>query len=257
MTALVYAWPPVGVVGAEWTEVAPVQVSRSMLTGAERVSAIQRKRRMARLSVPGVGRTMYDAGYMEMLKRYLAGVHLVRLHSYPINWYLDAQGDNEFRQSRRVHWRALDDQPLNWSAGNQNLYWFSGTILYGSSSTTNGRPTLTVSDLPPNTLVARPGEFVQVFGDILSDVPTHTYQVVQPSMSNNSGVATVYVFESHTASFTGARISLGVCATGVFRPVEYPRSVQPLGGNWTYDWEMREVFEDEVGGFTEVNPWIP
>jgi hypothetical protein len=83
-----------------------------------------------------------------------------------------------------------------------------------------------------------------------------TVQVTQPVRSDDSGRATVPVFET-VADQTQIHLIFGASATGAFRPVSYPRAIQPQSGNWTYDWEFREVFADEVGGFVEVNPWAP
>lgn len=103
----VYAWPPVGVVGHEWTEHAPVNRSRSILTGRRYVSAAQRKRRLAALNVSALARGRSGAGYMEVLKRLLAGgENLVRLNSYPVNWWLDTQRLARLRLSDPVGWTA-------------------------------------------------------------------------------------------------------------------------------------------------------
>ena len=257
MTARVIAWPPVGAIGTEWTEVAPVQVSRSMVTGAERVSAFQRKRRMASLVVPGIGRNTYDGGYIEMLKRYLEGVHLVRLYSYPVAWHMD-------RPQR--------------------------TMLRGNVYTHQGQTYVEISGLPPSRTVCRPGDFITLFlpggttqsGELtwetgdnpftwLTSVGTNadtltwyhgaansgtTVQVTRPAESDDMGRARVAVFES-VADYTQVYLLFGACDTGAFRPMSYPRAVQPQQGSWTYEWQFREVFADEVGGFQEVNPWAP
>jgi hypothetical protein len=258
MTAKVIMWPPVGAIGTEWTEIAPVQVSRSMVTGAERVSAIQRKRRMASLTVAGFGRTPYDAGYMEMLKRFLEGVHLVRLYSYPVAWH--------FGRPERAIRRAKITSDL-------------------------GQTYVTVYGVKPDSLVLRPADFLTLFlpngqttdlngidwfngsnpvdwqtdnttnAEPVSWFSGHPYggtrvQVTQPVRSDSTGRAVVPIFET-IPDVNDLYIMFGDCDTGVFRPVEYPRARQPYLGNWEYEWEFREVFADEVGGFTEVNPWAP
>jgi hypothetical protein len=254
VTAKVFAWPPVGVIGAEWTEDAPVQVSRSMVTGAERVSAIQRKRRIASLTVAGLGLNTFQAGYMQMLIRYLEGVHLVRLYSYPISWRLE--------QPERA-------------------------IRRGNVTTDLGQTFVTIYGNKPNSLVFRPADFLTLFlpSGATTDLNPFTWldgtdplpwknstnpltwfsgtpyggttvQITQPVYSDDSGVAIVPVFET-VPDQSNIYLIAGASDTGVFRPVSYPRAVQPYSGNWTYDWEFREVFGDEVGGFTEVNPWLP
>lgn len=252
MTVKVIKWPPVGAIGAEWTEVAPVQISRSMVTGAERVSAFQRKRRMVSISVPAIGENMYDAGYMEMLKRELEGIHLVRLESYPINWHLD---------------------------------FIEKGIRRGDVYTDLGKTYVIVYGLKPNSLVARPADFMRLFlsdpdgpeqntlpwqnsndpltwqnnGQPLTwfygaDYAGTSVQVTAPVTSDEDGRAVIPIFET-IPDQTQIYLKFGASDTGAFRPMQYPRSVQPVSGNWSYDWEFREVFSDEVGGFLEVDPW--
>lgn len=254
MSVNVYAWPPVAAVGSEWTEDSPVQMSRSMTTGAERTSIIQRKRRLVRLSIPGIGYNTYAAGYMEVLKRYLEGVHMVRLYSFPINWHFDTIGDQATRQSAPVLW-TTGGVDLEWEIGSgTELLWYSGTILSGTTGTSGAFPIITVSGLPPNTLVARPGEFITAFEDG-DDTTGTTVMISRPATSDGSGVAVIYLFEALPAG-TAVRVNLGVQDTGVFNPYPYPRAVQPQSGNWTYEWSFREVFADEYdGGFVEINPW--
>lgn len=253
MAVNVYAWPPVGVVGSEWTEDAPVSVSRSLLSGARYVSASQRKRRLASLVVSSLGRGRMGAGYCEVLKKLLSGGEsLVRLNSYPINWHLDARAQAAARQSQHLNW-TTGGVDLDWTAGVVDLLWYSGTLLTCTVTTDAGWPALAVSGLPENTLVARPGEFVTVFEDE-ADTTGETVQVLTAATSDASGDATVRVM---TAPSHGGRVNIGVSDTGVFEVVGgLPRAQQAPRGNWTYAWSFREVFADEVaGGFTEVNPW--
>lgn len=254
MTVKVFMWPPVGAIGTEWTEEAPVQISRSMVTGAERVSAVQRKRRLATLTVPGFGRSPYDAGYIEILKRHLEGVHLVRLNSYPINWHFDSETDRLTRGSTRLLWTA-DGDPLDWTASSVPLYWFSGTVLAGTSTTVSGASHLAVTGLPPSILVARPGEFVTVYPSVANDTGAVTAQIAVPAYSDAGGAATLRLFDP-IANGAWARVSIGTSQSAVFRPEAYPRARQPYIGNWEYEWAFREAFADEVGGFEEINPWL-
>lgn len=258
MTAKVFMWPPVGATGTEWTEEAPVQVSRSMVTGAERVSAIQRKRRLVSLKVAGFGRNTYDAGYIEVLKRYLEGVHLVRLYSYPIAWHFDrpekairrGKVENDMGQTYVTVYGVKPDTlvlrpgdfltlflPAGATTELEPLDWFDGAapVDWQTDGTTNADPVTWFNGQPYNGTVV---------------------QVIQPVRSDSTGRARVPVFET-VANIPDLHMIFGSCDTGVFRPVEYPRAMQPYLGNWEYDWAFREVFADEVGGFTEVNPWAP
>lgn len=236
----VYSWPPVAHVAAEWTMIAPVGRSRSMITGASYVSAMQRRRRVARLDVSALSLDRNGAGYMEALKRYLdGGVHLVRLYSTPIIWHLDdnaAQAGRSFPMS----W-IVPPASLPWEVPTDGVEWWSGGhVPIGTASGT----TLTVTGLPPLTDVVRPGEFVSLGG--------RTVMVRRPARSSAGGVAVIALVEPLTGS--GA-VVIGARETAVFEADEIPRSAQPLGQNWQYSWSFTEVFEDERGPFVEVDPW--
>jgi len=252
MTINVYAWPPVYAVGTEWTEVAPVEVSRSIITGAEYISAAQRKRRHVSLTVGCWGRNGDGAGYMEVLKRLLEGIHAVRLYSCPINARRNAVAGME-RQSAPIDWTS-GGSALSWTSGGSALAWYSGTVLSGTTGTDGaGFPIITVSGLPASRLVALPGEFITAYADA-DDVTGATVQVMAPATSDASGIAAIRLVEALPAG-TDVRVNIGTRDTAVFRPVGYPRSERPMAGEWTYSWQFREVFADEVGGFTEVDPW--
>lgn len=244
----VFAWPPVGVRGSEWTEIAPVQISRSMTTGAEFTSAVQRKRRLVSLEVSALAMGRSGAGYMEMLKRLLEGIHGVRLYSCPLGWHGDAAGVH--RQAFPLDWTDAGVD-LTWSDAAAELLWFDGTVLFGTLTTSGGFPAVTVTGLPPNRLIARPGEFVSIY-ETPSDRVGSTAQVLAEAYSDADGGVTIRLFSA--LAFPG-RVSIGVSDTGVFKPVVYPRAMRPVGADWSYAWEFREVFEDEVGAFEEVDPW--
>lgn len=249
----VYAWPPVGVVGTEWTEEAPVQRSRSILTGKDYVSAYARKRRKVTLTVSALSLNRSGAGYSEMLKRYLdGGIHAVRLNSYPINWWQDASVLDPDRRSDYLFWENAG-QDIDWTNNDLPLYWFTGPILVGDVTGSAGSRVLTVGGLPPNTIIARPGDFVTIYQAIT--VPEgQQAQIISESKTDADGVAVIRTFEDLNLG-SDVRVSIGSSATGVFRAEKMPRAVQPLNSNWTYTWQFREIFEDEVGGFTEVDPW--
>lgn len=245
----VYLWPPVGCIGSEWTRISPVNTSRSMISGRRYVSAHARERRVVSLEATALTNGEMGAGYMEMLKRYLAGgVNLVRLYSYAINRIMDADDRSEFVRSYPIHW--IDGgEDVTWKDGSADVRWFSGAAITGTASASGGFYYVNVGGLPANALVAMPGEFL-TFYRAAGDVTT---QVVAPAYSDASGVAVIRVFDA--LSGTGV-VSIGVRDTGVFEAVDIPRSVQPLSGDWSYAWQFREVFSDEVpGGFTEIDPW--
>lgn len=251
MARNVYKWPPVGVTGWEWSEIAPVAVSRSIITGADFTSAAQPRRKVASLNVSALANGRSGAGYVENLKVLLdGGINLVRLNSTPVNWWLDAQRLQALRQSQPLAWE-VEENPLAWTTGGQPLRWFSGTLLTGTATTVGAAPAVSVTGLPPLTLIARPAEYVTLFANPADTVGT-TARVLTEARSNDAGVAVIRLMSA--LSGTG-RINLGTSESAVFRPDALPRAVQGLSGDWGYSWTFRQVFADEVGGFTEVDPW--
>jgi hypothetical protein len=206
--------------------------------------------------VQGIGRTTYDGGYMEMLKRYLEGFNLVRLHSYPVAWHLDkpeqvtARG-NVFTSAGQTFVEVYGLKPLTEVCRPGDFL----TLFLAPEPTTTGDPLTWGTGTDPlawkieDTLGADSLTWFAGSTDFGTSV-----QVTQPVTSEDTGRAVVPIFEK-IPDQTQIQLIFGSRATGAFRPVAYPRAVQPQSGNWTYDWEFREVFADEVGGFLEVDPW--
>lgn len=249
MSLTVYAWPPVAPVSWEWTLVEPMEVSRSLLTGRRYAAAGQRARRAARLAVGGAKGNF--GGYMEALKRLLrGGANLVRLRNYPMVWQripLDIRG------AEPMVW-ATAAEALAWQTGSaEALAWFSGTVATGAITTVDGLPALTISGLPPNTLVGLPGEPVTVWASMVSlDYTTaQARTLLRRVTTDGNGVATAVIDSAVTNT---GRVDLGF-ETAAFEAVGLPRTQRTVGQQWAYDWDFVEVFADEAGGFTEVNPW--
>lgn len=251
MSINVYAWPCVGLLGWEWTVVDPVQRSTSIITGADYVSAAQRSRRFVKLDVSSYSAGRMGSGFMESLKVLLeGGRHAVRLNSLRINPRGGLVADQ--RQSTPLYWSDGGSE-IEWSDGGSELLWYTGTVLLGTTGVdASGWNIITVTGLPPNALVAKPSEFLTVYAD--GNGEGVTVRVLAPAYSDANGVAVIRL-HSAPGDLTDARVNLGSSDTAVFRPVEIPRVVQPRFGDWTYSWEFREVFSDEVGGFVELDPW--
>lgn len=256
----VYAWPPVGVIGHEWTEEAPIQRSRSILTGKDYISAHSRKRKRVTLVVSSLALGQTGAGYMEVLKYYLdGGANAVRLFSLPINWWQDGFNIDPAWVVSALGWQ-IPPQELNWANLAFNLYsiplsWQELPLLSGTLGTTTGLsgqefPIVTVTGLQPNLLIVRPGDIVRGYSS--DGTSTSSARVAKPCFSDASGVAVIFLLEP---LLHADKISLRDSETAVFRPESIPRAVQPLDSDWTYSWDFREVFADEVGGFNEVDPW--
>jgi hypothetical protein len=260
MATNVYAWPPVPTVGWEWDYVSPLSESYSAITGKRYASSSLPERRVAQLTVTALGTAVrgsdtlpgVGAGYVVMLKRLLqGGANLVRLNSKPINWYLSAQAETATRSALNLEWTA-GAVDLLWEDVSTELLWYDGTLLTGVIGTSGGYDIVTVSGLPPLTLVARPGEYITSFVDS-DDTVGSTAQVLAPAVSQADGTAIIRLYSPLAAD---GRINIGVSDTGVFRVVgEMPRAMQPFSGDWSYSWQFEEVFSDEVGGFTEITGW--
>ena len=247
----VYAWPPVTALATEWTRVAPTSASRSAITGRRYVSGHDRERIEARLVVSGIGKNRMGAGYCEALKRIMdGGSHLVRVNSPSVNWALAGRADPA-RASVGVDWTDVGVD-LDWTDSGTALLWFSGVLLAGTAGTdAAGFDIVTVTGLDhvtDGTLIARPGEFISGY-DLAGGAST--VQVMAPAYVSG-GTAVIRLFEP--LAYT-ARISIGTRESAVFEVTDLPRSVQPASGSWSYDWPLRQVFEDETDGFTEVDPW--
>lgn len=216
-----------------------------MFTGAGYFSSAQRRRRIARIEASALfSPHSAGAGYMEALKRLLkGGVHLVRLNHRARNFDSNIV-QNDLRGGNYFGW-IVPPQLFTWAG----IKWVDGkslayTILSGQSF-----PTIQITGLPPNSLVAVPGEFVKLRGGADE---AETRMVIAPARSNNQGVARIRLDE--WPSFAGMA-SLGEEETGVFEVDEMPRSIEPSGKDWSYSWSFTEVFEDERGPFVELNPW--
>jgi hypothetical protein len=244
----VYAWPPVAPFAWEWSLVEPLETSRSLLTGRRYASAGQRARRVARMSIGGIRDDF--GGYMEALKRLLrGGANLVRLRNYPMVWDTIPL---EIRASEPLRW-TTGAESLAWQTGAEPLAWFTGTVASGAITTVDGFPAITITGLPPNTLVGRPGEPVTVWASLLS-LDFNSAQartLLRHVTSDANGIATVVLDQPVTVS---GRVDLGF-ETAVFEANGLPRTQRTVGQQWVYDWDFTEVFSDEVGGFQEINPW--
>jgi hypothetical protein len=244
----VIAWPPVGLSGWEITEVTPVSRSVGLIQGGRRTSSFERTRRYATAIVLGRGQDQAGAGYVEMLKRQLAGgANLVRVDCTSCIWQL-ARAETRFRR-QALNWTA-GGVTLNWTAGGTDVLWgSSGYALAGEPTTDSGWPAIEVAGFPAGQVVARPSERLTVTDGSATDAAT----VLTVARSDAAGVATIRLDQAVTT--TGV-VSLGVTESIVFEALSMPREVQKVAGTWAFTWEFREAFEDEsADGWSEVDPW--
>lgn len=246
----VIKWPPVGEVAFEISRLDPVSVSTSLIDKQPRFSRYGRSRRVARTSVSGIGPNAAGAGYMEMLKEYLeGGVNLTRVTTYSSIWHFVRAQNNPRIANYKIDWTSGGNELL-WTDNSVDLHWWNNNI--GATPTTDGAwPAISVTGLPPNTIVVRPHENITVSS--ADGTSKQTTKALRVTMSDASGNAIIRVKDTLTQS---GQVIIGAAEDIVFRPLSLPRAVQPQLGNWQYDWDFVEAFEDEYSeGFTELNPW--
>lgn len=252
MAANVYGWPPLPRIKFEWDREAPISKSYSGVTGARYVSAYKPERRIARADVSALAGDGNSAGWVAALKRLLVGgENLVRIESWPVNWCYDPGVDSTARKSVLVNWTE-NGVNVDWTEGGVGAVWYSGQVLNGTPATSGGFPAIAVSGLPVNQLVVRPGELITIF-DGAEDASPETVQAMAPARSDASGEAVIRVFETVTNS---GRVNIGSTESLVFEVAQaLPRAMQNPRSDWSFAWDFREVFADEVGGFTEFPNW--
>lgn len=243
----VYAWPPVGLTGWELTQSDPVSKSTGFFDDREYVSSRGRSRRLARAIVTGLGARGNAGGYVENLKRLLAGgEHLVRIEALSSVWF--RRGNSPEFMSRLLTWQAAGAELL-WTAGGVDLDWGGGAYrMIGSPTTDGGWPALAVTGLPPNRLVARPGQHIV----LRTSGAVERGAVLTEARSDAAGAATIRTFETFTLS---GRVSIGEPESIMFKALDLPRSLQQMDSDYVYEWSFQEVFADEYSSLTELDPW--
>lgn len=246
----VIAWPPFQLTGWELAEVYPQSRSVSLIEGRGRTSSAQRGRRVATANVTGIGTDRAGAGYVRMLNRLWAGApNLVRVECLSSLWFRAGLGQD--LRNNVMEWTD-DGAELLWTAAATDMIWGDGEFpLYGEPATDGGWHSLTVSGLPPSRIVARPSELISVTDAVIKE---EAY-VLTVTRSDVSGVATIRTDRASAFTLSGL-VSIGQKESIVFEALGVPRSVQGVTGTFGYQWDFREVFEDEfTGGWTEVDPW--
>jgi hypothetical protein len=71
--------------------------------------------------------------------------------------------DDDRGGNAEIEW-AMPPEDLEWIEPTDDIIWVMGAVLPSTYSLVDGVPTLTVTGLPPNALVAIPGEFLPMTG---------------------------------------------------------------------------------------------
>lgn len=247
MSVEVVAWPPFGITAWEIFDNFPQSRSVATIQGSARTSSAMLPRRLVTASTQGIGPDDSGAGFVRMLNRRWAGKpRLVRMECYSALYRFSPSGRD--LAARLLEW-VMPSTPVLWTVGGVDLLWGAGDALFGTVATDGIWPALSVEGLPPNVIVGRPSDLIEVTdGSTIQQARAMTV-----ARSNGAGVALIRL---ETAISINGAVSIGVKETGVFEAQEVPRGSQPLSGDWLYQWNLREVFADEYpGGFTEVDPW--
>jgi len=246
----VFAWPPFQLTGWELAETYPQSRSVGLIGGNPRTSAAQRGRRVATANVTGIGTDAAGAGYVRMLNRLWAGrPNLVRVECQSSLWHMYRGGDD--LRGNVLRWTDGGDDLL-WTSSDLPLLWSDGAFtLSGTPATDAGWHGLTVTGLPPSRIVARPSELISV----TDGAAMQSAYVLTVARSNEAGEAIIRTDKPEAFTLSGLA-SLGHAESVVFEAQGVPRAVQGVGGTYGFQWDFREVFEDEYSdGWQEVNPW--
>jgi hypothetical protein len=200
-------------------------------------------RRLVSADVAGIGKTKDGAAYVEALKILLDGkLPLVRMTLLPQFWLRALRGQG-FRRGNVDTNFAAAGVDLNLTAGGVGLNLIARSRIEGVAGN-NGWPYLDCTGFAPNKVAAFPTERITVGGV--------TAIVLRTAYADSSGNARVYLM----TALADGEVQIGIEETVAFEVLDFPRSKQPLSGNYSYGFELREVFVSEFAdGFTEVNPW--
>jgi len=252
----IVAWPPVGIVSAApWVE-RPVVRSEGLLSGARAVASAGPERRVAQLSVSSLALGRSGAGYMAQLWRELdGGLNLVRLGVVSANWFLDRQAGRSAFGTEPLGWTVDGSDPLEWTVdGSDPLAWFVGAVRLGSAGTdADGYATITLTGLPPNTLIVRPDDVVRSYVVDAGEIEaTSAARAVTAAVSDGAGSVTIRL----DAALPAGVIALHDTESVVFDVTGIQQAAQTVSGDWQTQVNLREVLAHERVGATEWNPWI-
>lgn len=221
--SVIYAWPPLRHQSTVWTHEIPVRSSRGALSGNDYPSSAAPIRRTAQVSCSALAGWRDGAGLCESLNLLLdGGVNLVRFQLPLLNSYRDV-------------W----DAPLD----------LGGGAFVGTMTTLAGFDAIALSGMVPGAVVCRAFDLI---GSYVLGVLGGTARAVSTVIADLDGTA---VIPLHSALPAGV-IRVGETETAIFRAVSMTPGVQPVSGDWSYSWALREVLSEELlGTEDEVDPW--
>jgi hypothetical protein len=239
----VVAWPPVFMRAEYLSSTRPGQIGTGA-AGTAIYTQAQPTRRRWRATVHGVGPDGLGHGYIEALKDMLDGVlPLVRVRPLPRHWARLAVPTVSERGLQPVSW-SEDGEAMSWTWMGSPVAWSTLPAITGTAGTAEGVAYLDCTGYPANTLIALPGERVQV--------GTAQAFVTRRATSDETGAVRLYL----TRAMSSGTVVVGERESIVMRVDGFPETLQEPNSAYFYRFEMIEAFAEEYAdGFTEVDPW--
>ncbi len=234
----IYRFPPVGISAYESSIDDPMNASRG-INGGPRYSQTRANRSIYVAEVSGIGPDGNGAGYVEALKRLLAGrPPLVQVDTLPATWWGRTRDRPALQSGDLLSW-TTGGAPLTWTTGGEPLTWYTSP-LFTATPGKDDFDYIDVTGLPDGTEVF-PGDAVQVGGDVSYAMRSETI----------GGVRRIYL----TSALPAGNVDIGATVTRNFSLNERPRSMQTQGA-FSYTFEMTEVFASDFSdGLTVLDPW--
>lgn len=253
--AIVYAWPPVLATSKTWNLDSPISRSYGMTTGKRFASAAGTPRRRATITV--LGRRNNGLGHMAALERLLrGGINLVRLTSCRMAFGPVGEFGPLGRSGSYFSWRVDGTPPteFGWTVPDDPFVWFEGAFISATINSGSGGYRITLTgQIPANSVIAIPGEFITIITAANPEGETH--MVINTARSTAGPGQSVIIRLATPVSGPG-RVNLNTFETGIF---ELNSDFPDLGRGADvpdFPLEFREIFPGEIAeGITESNPW--
>jgi len=222
MTDIV-AFPPFKQTAFSYDVLRPMREGFSMFTQKRFAASDGPARRVATVTVSALAGDRDGAGMVQSFAHMLdGGVNLVRMNAPSVNWFRDTP---------------------------ERLFDVTGPVNTATVTTLDGFDAISVTGLVPGRIFCRAYD---ILGSYDAGTLTGTARAVRTIKADIDGIAVVPL---HSALSAGV-IQVGEVESIVFSTASIPNSVQPIGSNWSYTWQFREVLTGEIpAGSTEVTPW--
>lgn len=220
----IYVWPrQLRIKNWRWSVIDPINVSRSLLSGARYVSRHSRRRQIVELEVSV--RADHGYGVMEGLISLLeGGENFVRVRR---------AGPTDIT-GRRGSGSAWD---VSWDVAWDDI---TGRPKFGTI------PGITLSGLKPNAVGVRAGEFVRYNGK--------TRRLISDCIAGAGGSGFCHIDTALTDAGE-LPVTVGAEGDGVFEAVSIPSVTYSFASESSVLWTLSEIHADEITDSTELAPW--